>query len=188
MSPDSALYHSMIGYNLYAYCENNPVNYWDPTGQRLEAALGGWMSSMWWLNGVDGPLPIGDAVFWTVVGIMGAVIIVDFFVKQTDVIIYSTDLLHQKIFNYYSENYATSAINGGCKSGLAAKEKYDPNPYGRAGEKKQNRENRAKARKDSNWEPRNNKRDGRPAKPKSHTPSKKGHRKYFVSYDSIKIF
>ena len=65
----------MISYNLYAYCENNPVNYWDPTGQSFEAALGGWVSSMWWLNGVDGPLPIGDAVFWSVTAILGIAVV-----------------------------------------------------------------------------------------------------------------
>ena len=75
----------MIGYNLYAYCEKNPVKYWDPTGQRLEAALGGWMSSMWWLNGVDGPLPIGDAVFWSVTAILGIAVVGEIiYVAATD--------------------------------------------------------------------------------------------------------
>ena len=32
INADSALYHSMYGYNLFAYCYNNPVNYYDPQG------------------------------------------------------------------------------------------------------------------------------------------------------------
>ena len=71
---------------------------------------------------------------------------------------------------------------------VESKSGYDPNPYKRPGEKKQNRENRSKSRQKGNWEPRNNRRDGKPAKPKSHTPSKKGHKKYFKSDDPIKIF
>ena len=32
INADSALYHNMLGYNLFAYCNNNPINYYDPTG------------------------------------------------------------------------------------------------------------------------------------------------------------
>ena len=42
ISADSALYHSMLGYNMYAYCENNPVNYVDYTGENFTSALGWW--------------------------------------------------------------------------------------------------------------------------------------------------
>ena len=59
------------------------------------------------------------------------------------------------------------------------KSKSDPNPYGRAKQKKQGRENRNKARESDKFKSRNNRRDGKPAKPKSHTPSKKGHNKGF---------
>ena len=65
---------------------------------------------------------------------------------------------------------------------------YDPNPYRREGEKKQNIENRNKSRYNDDWEPRNNRRDGKPAKPKSHTPSKKGHKKYFSLSASVSLF
>ena len=64
------------------------------------------------------------------------------------------------------------------------KEDYNPDPYKRPGRKKQGRENANKARK-RNWEPRNNKRDNKPAKPKKHTPGKE-HRKYFeISNDNL---
>ena len=33
INQDSALYHSMLGYNMFAYCYNNPVNYVDYTGE-----------------------------------------------------------------------------------------------------------------------------------------------------------
>ena len=53
----------------------------------------------------------------------------------------------------------------------------NPDPYGRAGQKKQGRELKQKSRKNKDFKPRNNKRDGKPAKPKKHTPGK-NHRKY----------
>lgn len=53
---------------------------------------------------------------------------------------------------------------------------YNPDPYARAGQKKQGRENKEKKKK-KNWEPKNNKRDKKPAKQKKHTPGKE-HRKY----------
>ncbi|MBO5969746.1 MAG: hypothetical protein J6S14_14735, partial [Clostridia bacterium] len=70
---------------------------------------------------------------------------------------------------------------------IQAKEDYNPDPYGRAQQKKQGRELKNKARKGNKWEPRNNKRDGKPAKPKSHTPGK-DHRKHFTTEKFAKIF
>ena len=55
-------------------------------------------------------------------------------------------------------------------------QKYDPDPFKRPGQKKQNRENKYKNRKKDNYSPRNNKRNNQPAKPKHHTPAKE-HRK-----------
>lgn len=45
-------------------------------------------------------------------------------------------------------------------------------------QKKQGREVKNKARKKDNYTPRNNRRDKKPAKPKTHHPSRKGHAKY----------
>ena len=36
INADSALYHSMLGYNLFAYCGNNPINRFDSTGKCYE--------------------------------------------------------------------------------------------------------------------------------------------------------
>ena len=49
--------------NLYVYCGNDPVMYSDRNGQSAELTLG-WTSSMWWLPMCDGPLPIGDLVYF----------------------------------------------------------------------------------------------------------------------------
>ena len=56
--------------------------------------------------------------------------------------------------------------------------KNNPDPYARPGQKKQGRENKNKNRKRDTFSSRNNKRNKMPAKPKKHTPSKRGHNKY----------
>ncbi len=71
LNADDSLYHSILGYNMYAYCNNNPVNYFDPTGQSAEALLSGWASSMWWMQLADGPIPVGDAAYWGGLLILG---------------------------------------------------------------------------------------------------------------------
>ena len=62
---------------------------------------------------------------------------------------------------------------------LAFATTYDPDPYGRAGQKKQGRENKNKGRKDKNWKPRNNRRDGKPHQLPKHTPGRE-HRKFIA--------
>lgn len=52
-----------LGCNLFAYCGNDPVNYVDQTGHHDEALLLTWSSSMWWLCGVDGIIPVGDIIY-----------------------------------------------------------------------------------------------------------------------------
>ena len=39
INADSALYHSILGYNMFAYCDNNPVNYVDYNGESAEAVI-----------------------------------------------------------------------------------------------------------------------------------------------------
>lgn len=53
--------------------------------------------------------------------------------------------------------------------------KYDPDPYARLGQKKQEREKKSKSREKDNFESRSNKRS--PNEPKRHTPGK-DHQKY----------
>ncbi|MBQ7389734.1 MAG: hypothetical protein IJW02_01355 [Clostridia bacterium] len=61
INADSALYHSILGYNMFAYCGNNPVNYYDPTGENEEII--NWPIYTAWLPLIDGPLPIGDILY-----------------------------------------------------------------------------------------------------------------------------
>ena len=56
--------------HLYTYCKNDGVNYVDPTGYN---ALAIWSSSAWWLCGLDGPLPIGDAIYAAGIVVTGVV-------------------------------------------------------------------------------------------------------------------
>ncbi|MBR2344097.1 MAG: hypothetical protein IKA64_07580, partial [Clostridia bacterium] len=71
ISPDSSLYHGMIGYNMYAYCNNNSINFYDPTGESAQEILNTWTSSMWWLHWIDGALPIGDIIYWGAAAFLG---------------------------------------------------------------------------------------------------------------------
>ncbi len=53
-----------VGCNMFAYCLNNPVNLIDRTGHDARALAAGWGTSMWWLTLIDGPLPIGDILYY----------------------------------------------------------------------------------------------------------------------------
>ena len=78
LNADACLYSSMLGFNLFAYCENNPVNYIDPYGESgLAAALAGWASSAWGLALVDGPLPVGDIIYVVGCVALGACVVIE---------------------------------------------------------------------------------------------------------------
>ena len=68
---DESLYHSMLGYNMYAYCNNNPVNYYDPSGRSAIGILIGIGSG---IAVIDGPLPFGDIAAIGVI-IVGGIIV-----------------------------------------------------------------------------------------------------------------
>jgi len=63
LNADSALYDHMFGFNMYAYCYNNPVSYIDSTGENAEAILAEWLFSGGIIF-IDGPLPIGDIIYF----------------------------------------------------------------------------------------------------------------------------
>ena len=77
LNADSALYSNILGFNLFAYCYNNPVNYVDYYGENATAAAAAttWLTSAWWLTLVDGILPVGDAVYGVGAVISGIIII-----------------------------------------------------------------------------------------------------------------
>ena len=64
INADSALSHSMLGYNMFAYCENNPVNYYDPTGEDGEEAV---LLPLFGLPLLDGHIPIGDILAFAII-------------------------------------------------------------------------------------------------------------------------
>ena len=55
---DASLYHSLLGYNLFLYCYNDPINYYDPTGEAIEGVLG----ALGFVAAIE-PTPIGEVLF-----------------------------------------------------------------------------------------------------------------------------
>ena len=53
---------------MYVYCNNNPVNYVDYTGENSIALK--WVLA---LPTLDGPLPIGDILFWGAVAVFAVI-------------------------------------------------------------------------------------------------------------------
>ena len=153
INADSALYHNILGYNMYAYCHNNPVNNVDDMGEDPDAILKGWATTMWWLTGVDGPLPIGDILYVGGVVALGIVAVT--------VAVVASDVIYEAKDNKKS-NDKDNASNKGK----------DPDPYRRPGQKKQGRERKNKARQKKEWVQKTN-----PRQPKKHTPGR-DHRKY----------
>ena len=179
LNVDSCLYSHILGYNLYPYCHNNPVNYYDPKGDDAIALLAGWASSAWGLAAADGPLPIGDIIYGAGCLVLGSVVIieaitvsdeaaafpVDNSFPTVDVLPYDTAVIDAAI------DAATVSIRIGV---TVAKEKYDPDPFARPGQKKQGRERKENKKGADNWNPNPNK---RPKPLPHHTPGR-DHQKY----------
>ncbi|MBQ7064906.1 MAG: RHS repeat-associated core domain-containing protein, partial [Firmicutes bacterium] len=49
--------------NPYQYCFSNPILLFDKNGKEAEAIVW-WETWFWWLGLIDGPLPVGDIIFW----------------------------------------------------------------------------------------------------------------------------
>ena len=60
---------------MYTYCENNPVNYVDYTGENSQA-----LQWLWSLPFIDGSLPIGDII--AVVGILAFLVVGTYTIEQ----------------------------------------------------------------------------------------------------------
>ena len=63
INADACLYNNILGFNLFLYCYNNPMNYVDYTGESAVAMFTAWASSAWTWAAADGPLPFGDIVY-----------------------------------------------------------------------------------------------------------------------------
>ena len=70
INADSALYHTMLGYNMFAYCNNNPVNYVDYTGESAAALFWSWLSGMGAVAATE-PTPIGEILLVAGCAIIG---------------------------------------------------------------------------------------------------------------------
>ncbi len=58
--------------NLYVYCGSSPIKYSDKTGETGSLALQ-WASGTWWLIGIDGPVPAGDALYVIGIGLLSLI-------------------------------------------------------------------------------------------------------------------
>ncbi len=76
INADSALYHRMLGYNMYVYCNNNPINYFDPTGEDAVTALN-WWTGICGSIAVAEPTAIGEAILVAGLIVIGAVVVVE---------------------------------------------------------------------------------------------------------------
>ena len=54
--------NSLVSYNLFSYCLNNPIRYIDQSGAYAEAVRH-WALYMWWLPGVDSFWPFFDIAY-----------------------------------------------------------------------------------------------------------------------------
>ncbi len=166
----------MLGNNMFAYCNNDPVNHVDYSGEEpltLTAAMG-----------------IGLVVFtigFLIYDLTHEQVLGQIFVEGINALGEALDSainredVPKSIFSDTEDSLDDRPI-----SEIKTKDDYDPDPYRRPGQKKQGKSLKNKARKSGNWTPRNNKRDGKPAKPKPHTPNR-DHRKYGNS-NKIDIF
>ncbi|MBQ6947965.1 MAG: hypothetical protein IJN42_07945, partial [Clostridia bacterium] len=65
---DRLLLPNIFGTNLFTYCNNDPINYYDPTRKNLAYV---WLSTMWWLPLTDAVLPVTDIVYFACAVVLG---------------------------------------------------------------------------------------------------------------------
>ena len=77
INADSALYHDMLGYNMYAYCNNNPVMFVDPYGESAVETMVWWFANFGPAAIVE-PFIIGEAILAIGAVAIGVVIVLEF--------------------------------------------------------------------------------------------------------------
>jgi len=183
---------SFVGYNLFAYCDNNPIMYIDQLGLAEEAVLEKAIKMGSTFAAMDGPLPGGD--------LLGAFVVVVVLLVEAaesgeynssfddDVVPGECKSVGSQDFEYYHDDYqyasdvltlpSTSSVSvesdSPSESVITKDKNRDPNPYKRPGQKKQEREKREKKKGRDDWTLNPNKRQ---KPPKHHTPGR-DHRKY----------
>ena len=65
------------GFNMFAYCNNNPVNRIDPDGH--DSYVWEWITTMWWMCFADAQLPVGDIIY----GAGIAILTVEYFISAS---------------------------------------------------------------------------------------------------------
>ncbi len=165
--------NELLSYNLFSYCANNPVMYIDPEG------TWGWKDIFQTALIVTGIVALTVAATAAVILTAGVAAPA---LAAVGVGIVSTSAATALVTSVG----LTATIVAGISIGsaflldtvddqLTFSESYDPDPYKRPGQKKQNREKKEKKKKDrKKWNPNPNK---RVKPPKHHTPSR-DHRKF----------
>ncbi len=80
INADGYVYNNILGFNLFLYCNNNPINYYDPYGKSASSVLGYWASLGWTLCIGDGPLPFGEILYVGGLAVLG---IATYFITET---------------------------------------------------------------------------------------------------------
>ena len=83
INADSCLYNSLQGFNLYAYCYNDPVMFADYTGENAAAAWETWNAYGQDIAMADGPLPFGDSIYFVGMIVIGFGVLVEWVCGDT---------------------------------------------------------------------------------------------------------
>ena len=75
INADDEISTRLLGYNLFSYCLNNPVNYIDYNGHDAELIFEEWAAEAWSLTLLDGPLPIGDIIYGVGLLVLGIIVV-----------------------------------------------------------------------------------------------------------------
>ena len=156
--------------NYFAYCDNNPVSRSDDGGEF-------WSELLYGVAIVAGVTAV--AAFVVATGGVGAMAVAGGGVVLGGAITSTTAMAVSVSAAAVSVSAAVCAKSASQYANLSqakakTKEKYDPDPYGRAGQKKQGRERKEKKKENGKWKGNPNKK----AQPlKKHTPGR-DHRKY----------